>query len=250
MAPFSLSRRGLGALSFGALLLVAAQGRAETPAEEGRANPYAEERALREGSGRDAVPSKELAEASSEGPAEVSAEVSAEERGPVAEAQAQDDLSEPLAEKETSAVVPQGVGDGSTQSGAPDEPVVPERDASPSAERVTAIALTTLAFVGVGVGTSYAIRATSARRQADGACDPVCTAEGYRLDREARRSVTVAQIALATGVVALGGAAYLWFLEPSRAATSTTTAYAPRPTWQFDVQALPGEAAGWVRGTF
>src|SRR5690606_25661472 len=103
MAPFSLSRRGVGALSFGALLLVAAQGRADAPAEEGRANSYAEERALREGSGRDAVPSKELAEASSEGPAE--------DRGPVAEAQAHDDLSEPLAEKETSAVVPQGVGD-------------------------------------------------------------------------------------------------------------------------------------------
>jgi hypothetical protein len=116
-----------------------------------------------------------------------------------------------------------------------------------SPQRVTAIALTGLSFLGVGVGTSYAIQSTSRSRQADAQCDPVCSPGAQQLDQEARQAATIAQVAFAVGLVSLGGAAYLWFTEPPRA--ESAVARAPR-SWTVDVSATPGQASGWVRGTF
>lgn len=120
-------------------------------------------------------------------------------------------------------------------------------DAGPSTQRIRAIALTGLTFVGVAVGTSSSILAVSRDRQAEAECTAVCTVEGDRLQRQSDKAAVVAQVAFAVGLVSLGGAVYAWLTEPSKA---EAPAPAASDDWRFDLVAAPGGAEAWLGGRF
>lgn len=154
---------------------------------------------------------------------------------------------EPLAPTTEAADSAQATEDVASEAAPVSPGATAEVDTGPSTQRVTAIALTGLAFVGVAVGTSSAILAVSRDRQAEAECTAVCTVEGDRLQRQSDKAAVMAQIAFAVGLVSLGGAVYAWLTEPSKA---EAPAPAASGTWRFDLAASPGEAGAWLGGRF
>jgi len=85
--------------------------------------------------------------------------------------------------------------------------------------RVAALGTGAAALVAIGAGSYFGLHASSLHGQADDLCDErwVCTGNGAQLEDDARTSARVSTALLATGVVAAGAAAYLWFTGDSGA---------------------------------
>lgn len=223
----SLSFRRTGGLPLGvATFLFAGLSFAEPPAARDAANPYEETAMPWQGS-----------DASGE-------------RGEESVQPPQEEVSAGVDEQEAASMAAdEGADQGAVTVEAPTLAVTEpsEEQSGLSTHRVSAIALSGLAFLGVGVGTSYAIKSTGRSRLADTECTPVCSEEGSRLERQADQAATISRISFAIGLASLGGAAYFWLTESKNAQTAET---ASKSAWQFDVMAAPGLAGASVGGNF
>src|SRR6185295_810695 len=97
--------------------------------------------------------------------------------------------------------------------------------------RTIALAAAGLGVVGLGVGAYFGLRAFQKHGDRAATCRTTpCSSESISLNDEAKFAADAATVSLVVGLVALGGAAFLWFGDtPARSATQVRLSPSIRP---------------------
>jgi hypothetical protein len=97
-----------------------------------------------------------------------------------------------------------------------------------SGQKVGALAVGGVGFVGVVVGSIFGLKAISKHNDAATYCDPLCHDQaGLDVKAEAMHASNVSTVAFVVGGAALGGAALLWFTDRTEKPTAPQVGIGP-----------------------
>lgn len=90
-------------------------------------------------------------------------------------------------------------------------------------------------LVGLGLGTAFAISASSTQHDADALCTSAgCTAEGKTLLTDAGRSADIASVGFIAGAALLAAGTVLWVASPSLRPAPRSVASPPLTAARFE----------------
>lgn len=88
-------------------------------------------------------------------------------------------------------------------------------------QRLAALAALGVGVVGLGASAAFAMRANAKDSDSEALCrGGVCTEDGLRMNRDARKAGDLATVAFALGAVGIAGSLVLWFTGPPAAGPS------------------------------